>query len=83
MADVEGAGLVVYNGRTSKMCRVESDFMKSPTDPNFVIANQSYYFPDTIYGLAIVDRGKYFFLTKLVKRFTVRIEIVHKTDFGL
>ncbi|XP_028045780.1 major royal jelly protein 1 [Monomorium pharaonis] len=59
-ADVEGAGLVMYNGPTSKMCRIESDFMKQAVDPYFIIANQSYLLPDTIYGLAIIGRDLYY-----------------------
>jgi hypothetical protein len=60
MADSEGGGLVVYNGRTSKMCRVESDSMKIPPDPTIVIQNQTYYFSDTIHGMTIIGRSKYF-----------------------
>lgn len=61
MGDTEGDGLVVYNGHTSKLCRIESDFMKS-TNPDFVIANQSYPLLDGLYGLTIIGRGKYLFL---------------------
>ncbi|XP_011684683.1 PREDICTED: major royal jelly protein 1-like [Wasmannia auropunctata] len=59
MADVEGAGLIVHNGRTSKLCRVESDYMK-PTEPDFVLANKRYSFGDTIYGLTLIGRDLYY-----------------------
>ncbi|XP_011706116.1 PREDICTED: major royal jelly protein 1-like, partial [Wasmannia auropunctata] len=55
MADVGGAGLIIHNGRTSKLCRVESDYMK-PTEPDFVLANKRYRFGDTIYGLTLIGR---------------------------
>ncbi|XP_011880236.1 PREDICTED: major royal jelly protein 3-like [Vollenhovia emeryi] len=59
MGDVEGAGLVVYNGRTAKMCRIESDFMK-PTNNGFVLDNVSYPLTDTIYGLALIGESLYY-----------------------
>lgn len=56
MADIEGDGLVIYNG---DFCRIESTFMK-PTDPNFTIQNQSFSLPqDGILGLTIIHKGKH------------------------
>lgn len=73
MADVEGAGLIVYNGRTSKMCRVESDLMKMPPDPTFELTNETYLLADTIHGLAIIDTDLYY----------ARLSgnAIHKVDF--
>ncbi|XP_011880237.1 PREDICTED: major royal jelly protein 1-like [Vollenhovia emeryi] len=59
MGDVEGAGIVVYNARTSKMCRVESDFMKA-TDIHMVIDDLSIPFNDTIFGLTIIGENLYY-----------------------
>ncbi|KAL6265637.1 hypothetical protein P5V15_002431 [Pogonomyrmex californicus] len=50
IGSTEGYGLVVYNGHTSKLCRVVSDFMK-PTDLFFTIANERYLLDDSIYDL--------------------------------
>ncbi|KYN06897.1 Major royal jelly protein 1 [Cyphomyrmex costatus] len=54
IGDVEGAGLITYNGYTSKLCRVESDFMKQ-TDVDILLANKRYPTTDTIYGVTIID----------------------------
>lgn len=58
MGDVEGAGLVIYNAHTSKLCRVESDFMKS-TNHTFIFEEQKHMLNDTIFGLSIIGKGKY------------------------
>lgn len=63
MGDVVGVGLIVYNARTSRLCRVESDFMK-PTQPDFEIANHHYRLGDIIYGVTIIGTGKYFISNK-------------------
>lgn len=57
---MEGGGIVVYNGYTSKLCRIDSDFMKS-TNEDIVLANHRYPNRDTIYGITIIGEGKYFF----------------------
>ncbi|XP_018406493.1 PREDICTED: major royal jelly protein 1-like [Cyphomyrmex costatus] len=59
IGDVEGGGLVVYNGYTSKLCRVESDFMKS-THEAIVLTNERYPNDDTVYGMTIIDEDLYY-----------------------
>jgi len=61
MTDVEGGGLVVYNARTSKLCRLESDFMKA-TNFSIIVGDQTYPFNDTIHSLTIIDKSKYLFV---------------------
>ncbi|KYN18922.1 Major royal jelly protein 1 [Trachymyrmex cornetzi] len=51
--DVEGGGIVVYNGYTSKLCRIDSDFMKS-TNEDIVVANHQYPNRNAIYDLYYV-----------------------------
>jgi len=60
MGDVEGTGLIIYNGYTSKLCRVESDFMK-PTDVDVLVANKRYPITDSTYGITTIGEGKYLF----------------------
>ncbi|XP_025992716.1 major royal jelly protein 1 [Solenopsis invicta] len=57
--DLDRGGLVVYNARSSKMCRIENEFMKN-ANPNFVIANQSYHLSGNIYGMTIIGKDLYY-----------------------
>lgn len=63
IADAKDAGLIIYNMNTSKFRKIKSDFMKA-TNTNFVIEDHSYSAIFGITGLTIIDKGKYFFLTK-------------------
>ncbi|KAL0131474.1 hypothetical protein PUN28_002774 [Cardiocondyla obscurior] len=57
MADIEGYGLAIYNGKD--FCRVESDFMNA-TNPNFTINDQSFYLEDGILGLTIINENLFY-----------------------
>ncbi|XP_012063001.1 PREDICTED: major royal jelly protein 1-like [Atta cephalotes] len=59
MGDVEGTGLIIYNGYTSKLCRVESDFMK-PTDVDVLVANKRYPITDSTYGITTIGEDLYY-----------------------
>nr|XP_012227139.1 PREDICTED: major royal jelly protein 1-like [Linepithema humile] len=59
MTDTEGYGLVVYNAKTSKLCRIESDFM-IPTDVGFVIEGQSFIMADGIFSLTLINEDLYY-----------------------
>lgn len=62
-ADTKSFGLMIYNARTSKICRTESDFMKN-SNFGFIFQNKNYSFEGiTIgtYGLTIIGKGKYLF----------------------
>lgn len=81
MTDAEGAGLVVYNARTSKLCRIESDFMKA-TNFSIIMEESSYPFNDTIHGLALIDRCKYLFVfCKKRKLFISELIIIHHITY--
>lgn len=59
MGDANGYGLAIYNANTSKLCRIETPFMRSTvSDTLFTVANQSYYIMDGIEPMAIVRNGK-------------------------
>jgi hypothetical protein len=57
MSDADGYGLAVYNANTSKLCRIETVFMR-PTDTLFTVANQSYHLTDGIEPMTIIHNGK-------------------------
>lgn len=60
MADILGFGLVTYDNKDSSFCRIESNYMK-PTNPDFIIQNQSFSLDDGILGLTMINKCKYLF----------------------
>lgn len=62
VADTKSFGLMIYNARTSKICRTESDFMKI-SNFSFMFENKNYSFEGiTIgtYGLTIIGKELYY-----------------------
>nr|XP_012227140.1 PREDICTED: major royal jelly protein 1-like [Linepithema humile] len=62
MGDADGYGLGVYNANTSKVCRIETPFMR-PIDTLITVANQSYHISDGIEPMAIVRNDFYYAAT--------------------
>lgn len=57
MTSSDRYGLVIYDANTSKLCRIETPFMR-PIDTLFTIANQSFYLAEGIDTVTIIDNGK-------------------------
>ncbi|XP_011685575.1 PREDICTED: major royal jelly protein 3-like [Wasmannia auropunctata] len=59
VTEPQGYGLVVYDSSTKRMCRVESDYMKS-TNNNFNIAGEHFIYDGGIFSLAIAGDDLYY-----------------------
>ncbi|XP_072763523.1 major royal jelly protein 1-like [Anoplolepis gracilipes] len=60
IVDTEGYGLIIYNAKTFKFKRIESNYMK-PSDIHFFIKdNRTFTIEEGIFGLTIIDKDLYY-----------------------
>ncbi|XP_072767235.1 major royal jelly protein 3-like isoform X2 [Anoplolepis gracilipes] len=63
ITDTEGHGLIIYNAKTSKFKRIESNYMK-PSHTNFFTKdNRNFTLEEGIFGLTIIDKELYYTVT--------------------